>query len=74
MINFRPNFLVKSLSISHYYKAPFLHIQLNELRKLQIQTLPNVTSPKGKFHPFSKIAVTFEQEMRFGYPMRFKIF
>ena len=30
-------------------------------------------SPKGKIHPFSKIAVTFEQVVRFGCPLRFRI-
>ena len=29
--------------------------------------------PIGKIHPFSKIAVSLEPEMRFGCPLRFRI-
>ena len=43
------------------------------LRWLQAQTLTDATPPKGKIHPFSKIAVTLEPVMRFGYPWRFRI-
>ena len=35
------------------------------LRRMQAQTLPDATSQKGKIHPFSKMAVTFEPMMRF---------
>ena len=35
------------------------------LRRLQVQTLTDETPPIGKIHPFSKMAVTFEQMMRF---------
>ena len=37
------------------------------LRRLQAQTLPDAASPIGKVHPFSKIAVTFEPVMQFGF-------
>ena len=36
------------------------YISTSLLRRLQAQTLPNATSPIGKVHPFSKIAVTLE--------------
>ena len=35
------------------------------LRTLQAQTLPDVTPPIGKIHPFCKMAVTFETLMGF---------
>ena len=28
--------------------------------------MPDATPPRGKFHPFSKMAVTFEPAMQFG--------
>ena len=31
----------------------------------QAQNLPDATTPRGKIHPFSKMAVTFEPLMRF---------
>ena len=38
------------------------------LRSLQVQTLPDATPPTGVIQLFSKIAVTFEPVMQFGYP------
>ena len=35
------------------------------LRRLQAQILPFATPPIGKYHPFSKIAVTFEPIIQF---------
>jgi hypothetical protein len=35
------------------------------LRRLQAQTLPDEAPPIGKIHPFSKMAITFEQLMGF---------
>ena len=32
----------------------------HKLRRLQAQTIPNVTPPMGNIHPFSKMAITFE--------------
>ena len=43
------------------------------LRRLQEQTLPDEAPPMGKIHPLSKIAVTFEPEMRFECPLGFRI-
>ena len=37
------------------------------LRRLQAQTVSDAAPPRGKIHPFSKIAVTFQPVMRFGW-------
>ena len=42
------------------------NIETSLLRRLQVQILPDEAPPKGKIHPFSKIAVTCEPVMRFG--------
>ena len=44
-----------------------------DAQALQAQTLSNATPPIGKIHPLRKIAITLEPEMRFGYPMKFRI-
>ena len=41
------------------------NIKTSLLRRLQAQTLPDEAPPKGKIHPFSKMAVTFEPLMGF---------
>ena len=51
------------------YSYPLgLNMILNEtslLRRLQAQTLPDATPPRGQIHPFSKMAITFEPGMGF---------
>ena len=37
------------------------------LRRLQAQTVPDAAPPRGKIHPFSKIAVNFQPVMRLGW-------
>ena len=43
------------------------------LSRLQAQTLPDASPPIGKIHPFSKITISFEPVMRFGFPSRFRM-
>ena len=46
-------------------------IKTSLLCRLQVQILPNATPPRGKIHPFSKLAVTFEPIRRaMRIPMR----
>ena len=41
------------------------HYKTSLLRRLQAQTLPNVTQPIGKINTISKMTVTFEPLMQF---------
>ena len=50
------------------------YLKTSLLRRLQAQTLPNATPPTGKIYPFTNMAVTFEPEMRFWCPLRFRKF
>ena len=54
-------------------KQKFRLIITRLLRRLQAQTLPGEAPPIGKIHPFGRIAVSFEPEMRFGCPLGFRI-
>ena len=46
------------------YRAA-VYFQTSLLHRLLAQTLPDATPPIGKIQPFSKMAVTFEPQMRF---------
>ena len=48
-------------------------LKTSPLRRLQEQTLLDATPPKGKIHPISIIAVTFEPMMQFVCPLILKI-
>ena len=43
-------------------------------RSNNAQSLPYAPTPKGKIHPLSKMAITFELLMQFWCPSRFRMF
>ena len=61
---------------THFHKFPIItavafFMPRNKPASGCAQTLPDATPPIDKIHIFSKIAITFEQMMRFRYPLKF---
>ena len=70
--SFRTNGVFQTLNLNFFFQMRSFHRseRTSLLHRLKTQTLPNGIPPIGKLHPFSKIAVTVEPMMQFGYPLR----